>query len=231
MSNYQTATGRDPVHAGDDSVLDHTESPRVGPSDHDDDDGGPPDDGTDSDDRMKQMYWRFGAMIATSTVVMFVLMYFNTYEWDHVQWSETRFYMALVMGSTMAVIMLLFMLGMYKSKVVNAAILGTAIVVFASTLWLVRSQTTVQDTSYMRSMIPHHSVAILTSERSELTDLRVLELADEIILAQRREIAEMQWLIDDIQDNGEVRTAAELEGRPIPEFTFTNGRDELSGDG
>lgn len=146
------------------------------------------------------MYWRFGAMIATSTVVMFVLMYLNTYEWDHVQWSETRFYMALMMGATMAAIMLLFMLGMYKSKVVNAAILGAAVVVFASTLWLVRSQTTVQDTSYMRAMIPHHSVAILTSERSDLTDLRVLALADGIILAQRREIAEMQWLIDDIQD-------------------------------
>ena len=180
------------------------------------------------DDGMKRTYWRFGAMIATSTAAMFVLMYFNTYEWDHVQWSETRFYMAFVMGSTMAVIMLLFMIGMYKSRIVNAAILGAAVVIFASTLWLVRSQTTVQDTSYMRAMIPHHSIAILTSERSELTDLRVLELADEIILAQRREIAEMKWLIDDIADNGEVRTEAELEARPVPEFTVTNGRDELS---
>ena len=180
------------------------------------------------DDRTKKMYWRFAAMIATSTVAMFVLMYFNTYRWDHVQWSETRFYMALVMGSTMAVIMLLFMIGMYKSKVVNTAILGAAVVIFASTLWLVRSQTTVQDASYMRAMIPHHSIAILTSERSELTDLRVLELADEIILAQRREIAEMKWLINDIQENGEVRTQDDLQARPVPEFTVTNGRDELS---
>jgi hypothetical protein len=161
---------------------------------------------------------------------MFVLMYFNTYEWDHVEWSETRFYMAFVMGSTMAVIMLLFMLGMYKSKIVNAAILGTSVVIFAFTLFLVRSQTTVQDTSYMRAMIPHHSIAILTSERSELTDLRVLELADEIILAQRREIDEMQWLIDDIAENGEVRTQAELEARQVPDFEATNGRDEVSGD-
>lgn len=229
MSNHQIATGRATVDEGDGPVLDEAGSPGVERSGDGTDDGGPPEDGADSDDRMKKMYWRFGAMIATSTVAMFVLMYFNTYEWNHVQWSETRFYMAFVMGSTMAVIMLLFMLGMYKSKVVNAAILGTAVVVFASTLWLVRSQTTVQDTSYMRAMIPHHSIAILTSERSELTDLRVLELADEIILAQRREIAEMQWLIDDIQENGEVRTDAELEARPIPDFTFTNGRDELSG--
>ena len=231
MSNSRTATDPAIVTAGDDPVRDGAESPGTTQSDHHDDDDGPPDDGTESDDRMKKMYWRFGAMIATSTVAMFVLMYFNTYEWDHVQWSETRFYMAFMMSSTMVVIMLLFMLGMYKSKVVNAVILGTAVVVFASTLWLVRSQTTVQDTSYMRAMIPHHSVAILTSERSELTDLRVLELADEIILAQRREIAEMEWLIDDIQENGEVRTEAELEARPIPEFTFTNGRNELTGDG
>ncbi len=182
-------------------------------------------------DRLKKMYIRFGAMIATSTVAMFVLMYFNTYAWNHVRWSETRFYMAFVMGSTMAVIMLLFMLGMYKSKVVNAAILGTSVVIFALTLGLVRSQITVQDQSYMRAMIPHHSIAILTSERSELTDLRVLELADAIILAQRREIDEMDWLISDIADNGEVTTEAELEARPIPDFTATNGRDELTADG
>ncbi|MFN3257882.1 MAG: DUF305 domain-containing protein [Ilumatobacter sp.] len=177
---------------------------------------------------MRRMYWRFGAMIATSTVTMFVLMYLNTFALDHVEWSETRFYMALVMGSTMAVIMLLFMLGMYKSKVVNGAILAVSVVVFASSLWLVRSQTTVQDTSYMRAMIPHHSIAILTSERSELTDLRVLRLADAIILAQRREIAEMQWLIDDIEANGEVTTRDELDERPVPEFDVVDGRDELS---
>ena len=83
----------------------------------------------------------------------------------------------------------------------------------------------------MRAMISHHSIAILTSERSELTDLRVSELADYIILAQRREIVEMNWLIDDIAENGEVRTDAELEVRPVPEFIVTNGRDELSDGG
>jgi hypothetical protein len=211
----------EPPPASGSNELDETDA-----SSGDGDSGGKP----ELDDRMKKMYWRFGAMIATSTVAMFALMYFNTYEWDHVEWSETRFYMAFVMGSTMAVIMLLFMLGMYKSKIVNAAILGTSVVIFAFTLFLVRSQTTVQDTSYMRAMIPHHSIAILTSERSELTDLRVLELADEIILAQRREIDEMQWLIDDIAENGEVRTQAELEARQVPDFEATNGRDEVSGD-
>jgi hypothetical protein len=229
MTDQQTAVGPvatdDGDHQHDEPTASETnERHDTEASSGDDDSGGKP----ELDDRMKKMYWRFGAMIATSTAAMFVLMYFNTYEWDHVQWSETRFYMAFVMGSTMAVIMLLFMIGMYKSKVVNAAILGTAVVVFGLTLWLVRSQTTVQDTSYMRAMIPHHSIAILTSERSELTDLRVLELADEIILAQRREIDEMKWLIDDIADNGEVRTQAELEARPVPDFEATNGREEVT---
>jgi hypothetical protein len=230
-----------PARISGDTVLDdtghddtaHDDGPHGPDEDRTVDDRGDNSGGGSDDDRsqMQRMYWRFGAMIATSTAAMFALMYLNTYEWDHVQWSETRFYMAFVMGSTMAVIMLLFMIGMYKSRVVNAAILVGAVAIFAGSLWLVRSQTTVQDTSYMRAMIPHHSIAILTSERSEITDLRVLRLADEIILAQRREIDEMKWLIDDIAENGKVTTEAELEARPVPEFEPTDGRDELSGGG
>ena len=169
-------------------------------------------------------YLRFGAMIATSTIVMFGLMYLNTYAWDHVRWSETRAYMAVVMGATMAVIMLGFMLSMYKSTMVNVGIVAAAVLLFAGSLWLVRSQTTVQDRSYMRAMIPHHSIAILTSERSELADYRVCELAVEIIEAQRREIAEMDWLIEDIGENGAVATAAQAEERPVPDFTGTSIR-------
>jgi hypothetical protein len=173
---------------------------------------------------MHMSYARFGAMIATSTVVMFGLMYLNTYAWDHVRWSETRAYMALVMGATMAVIMLGFMLSMYRNTVVNIGIVVAAVLLFSGSLWLVRSQATVQDRSYMRAMIPHHSIAILTSERSELDDYRVCELAVEIIEAQRREIAEMDWLIADIAENGPVEGAAEAEERSVPDFTGTSNR-------
>ena len=169
-------------------------------------------------------YGRFAAMIATSTVVMFGLMYLNTYAWDHVRWSETRAYMAVLMGATMAVIMLGFMLSMYKNMRLNIAIGVGAVALFAGSLWLVRSQTTVQDTSYMRAMIPHHSIAILTSERSELEDVRVCELAVEIIEAQRREIAEMDWLIADIDANGPAETADEAAARPVPDFEGTSIR-------
>ncbi len=172
----------------------------------------------DQDRSERRKYWRFGAMIATSATVMLVLMYLNTYAWDHVRWSETRFYMAILMGASMALIMLGFMLGMYRNTKANVAIAVGAVAVFAGSLFLVRSQTTVQDSSYMSAMIPHHSIAILTSENSEIRDLRVCDLAVGIIEAQRREIDEMDWLIADIAENGPAETVEEAEARPIPEF-------------
>ena len=161
---------------------------------------------------MKMSYGRFAAMIVTSTVVMFGLMYLNTYALDHVYFSETRAYMALVMGATMAVIMLGFMLAMYTDRRLNLAIALGSAVVFAVSLWLVRSQATIGDVAWMRAMIPHHSIAILTSERAHITDPRVRKLADGIIESQRREIGEMKALVSELEKN----SAACFEGKPLP---------------
>lgn len=144
-------------------------------------------------------YAKFFAMIITATIVMFGLMYLNTYQLDQIYFSETRAYMALLMGATMAVIMLVFMLGMYANSRANVAILIGSVIVFAGALWLVRSQATVDDVSWMKAMIPHHSIAILTSERAHISDPRVRKLADEIIEAQRREIGKMKALIKDLE--------------------------------
>ncbi|MGB7404162.1 MAG: DUF305 domain-containing protein [Pacificimonas sp.] len=163
-------------------------------------------------------YGRFAAMIFTSTVIMYGLMYLNTYALDHVFYSQTRMWMALYMGAMMAIIMLAFMLGMYKKSKVNIGIFVSAALVFAGSLYLVRSQDTVGDTAYMKAMIPHHSIAILTSERAGIDDARVRKLANDIIRAQRREIAEMKWLIDDIDANGTASTVAEASRRPLPDF-------------
>ena len=152
----------------------------------------------------KMGYGRFAAMIAVSTVVMYGLMYLNTYALSHVFWSQTRAWMALLMGAVMAVIMLGFMAKMYPSRKVNLAILGGSVAVFALSLWLVRSQETVGDVSYMEAMIPHHSIAIMTSERAHIRDPEVRKLADGIIDAQVREIAEMKALI------------ARLRAHPVP---------------
>lgn len=149
---------------------------------------------------MKNNYGRFGLMVLTSTIIMLILMYFNTYSLDHVFFSETRFYMALLMGAVMAIVMLAFMQKMYTNKKVNLGIyLGSAIVIAVS-LFLVRSQATVDDESWMKAMIPHHSIAILTSERANIEDPRVRKLADGIIKTQRKEIAEMKALIKDLEE-------------------------------
>ncbi|MEN8702123.1 DUF305 domain-containing protein [Bacillus infantis] len=145
-------------------------------------------------------YGRFGLMIAVSTVIMFGLMYLNVFQLDHIFYSETRVYMGLIMGSAMAIVMLLFMWNMYKNKKLNYLILAGSAVVFAVSLWLVRSQATIEDTAWMKAMIPHHSIAILTSERASISDPRVKKLSEDIIEAQRREIEEMKKLIEDLEE-------------------------------
>lgn len=144
-------------------------------------------------------YLRFAAMIITSVVAMYILMYLNTYSLEHVRWSQTRAWMALYMGAVMALIMLGYMLGMYRNNTANTAVLVLSVAVFGGSLYLLRSQRTVDDVAWMKAMIPHHSIAILTSERARIDDPRVQMLADQIIKTQRREIAEMEALIDDLQ--------------------------------
>lgn len=153
-----------------------------------------------SQKKLMGKYGRFAAMIATSTVVMFGLMYLNTYQLNHIYFSETRAYMAVLMGATMAGIMLGFMLSMYSSRKTNASIFIGSVIVFFLSLWLVRSQVTVGDVAWMKAMIPHHSIAILTSERANISDPRVRQLADGIIETQVKEIAEMKALIADLEN-------------------------------
>lgn len=156
-------------------------------------------------------YTRFLLMIVVSTIVMFGLMYLNTYAWDHLFFSETRSFAALYMGASMAIIMLAFMLGMYTNRRLNIAIFLGSVLIFATSLFLLRSQTTVGDVSYMKAMIPHHSIAILTSERAKIVDPRVRKLADDIIEAQVREIGEMKALIIDLQ--GGAKATPEVDGK------------------
>ncbi|WP_158670743.1 DUF305 domain-containing protein [Bradyrhizobium guangdongense] len=159
-------------------------------------------------------YGRFAAMIAASTLIMFGLMYLNTFALDHVWYSQTRTWMALLMGAVMAIVMLGFMWGMYRNRTANAVILVAGAAVFAISLWLVRSQETVSDVAYMKAMIPHHSIAVLTSERAHIRDPRVRKLADGIIEAQVREIGEMERLIADLKQHPVPADATDLSPRP-----------------
>lgn len=154
---------------------------------------------TETESDMHHPYRRFAIMIVVSTFVMFGLMYLNTYEVDHIFFSQTRAWMALLMGAVMAIIMLAFMTHMLQNRKANIGILLGSFAVFAVSLWLVRSQATVDEVSYMKAMIPHHSIAIMTSKRAGINDPRVRKLADGIIEAQVREIDEMKQLIGDLE--------------------------------
>ncbi|WP_449446913.1 DUF305 domain-containing protein [Thermomonas brevis] len=144
-------------------------------------------------------YRNFLLMIFTGSALMFGLMYLNTYQTSHVWFSQTRLFMTCIMAGAMALVMLGFMRHMYKDRRANIAIVVGSVGLMALGFGLVRSQATVGDVAWMKAMIPHHSIAILTSERARITDPRVRELADGIIATQRREIAEMEALIADIE--------------------------------
>ena len=156
----------------------------------------------------------FAAMIATSIVTMFVLKYSNVYETGHIWLSQTRMWMALMMGMAMIVIMLGFMWGMYRTFMTKVLVMIGAVIGFAVFLFLARSQATVDDQAYMKAMIPHHSIAVLTSRRAQISDPRVRELADAIIEAQVKEIAQMELLLEDLETNGEMG-----DGTPLPPRT------------
>lgn len=162
---------------------------------------------------MKMGWGRFAAMIATSTVIMFFLMYQLVYEADHLMFSWNRFIASLVMGAVMTVVMLGFMWSMYEGQRTKVAILVGAAVLGAVLLGVNRAESVMNDTRFMKSMIPHHSIAINNAEKADLRDPRVRRLADEIIAGQVREIREMKLLIDDIERSGR-RGNAPLTARP-----------------
>jgi hypothetical protein len=146
-------------------------------------------------------YTKFIGMLIASFIAMYITMYLNTYQIDHVYFSLTRFYMTCLGISTMAIIMFLAMRNMYKNSKKNIAIIAGSIILFLGALGLVRAQQPiVGDILWMRAMIPHHSIAILTSERAQIKDPEVKQLAEDIIKAQKKEIKEMKQMIERLEN-------------------------------
>lgn len=167
----------------------------------------------DQQKQMAKMSWsRFGAMIATSTFIMFFLMYQLVYSLDHAMFSLNRLIASLIMGCVMSVIMLSFMWSMYKGMGAKIAVLVLASLFGVILLFSNRSQLLIGDVGFMKSMIPHHSIAINNARKASISDPRVRRLADQIIESQVREIAEMKLLLNDIAQNGE-RGEAKLPAR------------------
>lgn len=153
--------------------------------------------------KMSHMGWgKFAAMIGTSTFIMFFLMYQLVYDADHAMFSLNRLVSSLVMGSVMTIVMLGFMWPMYRGTGLKMIVLAGAVVVGVVLLAINRTQVLIGDIEFMKSMIPHHSIAINNARKADIRDPRVRDLADQIIESQVREIREMKLLIDDIGRNG-----------------------------
>lgn len=140
-------------------------------------------------------YAKFALMMLTSFVLMYAIMYLNIDRLDHLYTAQTRTYMTILMIAPMAITMLLFMWGMYEKKSWNYGIIAIALLIGAGTYHIMRQQTFVDDVAWMRAMIPHHSSAIMVSQKAHLKDPEAIELAEEIIEAQEREIAQMKKMI------------------------------------
>jgi hypothetical protein len=148
-----------------------------------------------NDEKGMNPYLKFGIMMGTSFVLMYAIMYLNVDVFDHIYLAPTRTYMTFLMIAPMAFTMLLFMWGMYKKKGWNYAILGAAVLTFVLCYAGLRQQTFVSDVQWMKAMIPHHSSAIMVSQKAHLKDPEAIKLAEEIIEAQEREIAQMKKMI------------------------------------
>ncbi len=144
-------------------------------------------------------YKKFGLMMLVSFILMYGIMFLNVFEFNHIYISVMRTYMTLLMVSAMSISMLLFMWKMYTNSKLNYLILGISIFIFCFSLYGVRTQNLINDVQWMKAMIPHHSSAILTSSKANIKDPEVKKLADDIVKAQEKEIAEMKAMIQRLQ--------------------------------
>ena len=151
----------------------------------------------------KGNYGKFAIMMGTSFIIMYAVMFLNTDVFDHVMLSHTRTYMTILMVAPMAFTMLLFMWGMYTNKKMNFIILGLSVIIFIIALVGLRQQTFIGDEQWMKAMIPHHSSAIMVSQKAHLKDPEAIKLAEEIIEAQEREIAKMKKMIYRLEQSNE----------------------------
>jgi len=141
-------------------------------------------------------YKVLGITMVISFVVMYAVMFLNVSDTSDIFISLNRAYMALLMVSPMALIMIIGMKGMYENKKLNGIIMTTTLAVFILSFLGLRQQSFVGDVQYMRGMIPHHSSAILTSTHADIKDPEVRKLADGIIESQKKEIAEMKAILE-----------------------------------
>jgi uncharacterized protein (DUF305 family) len=155
----------------------------------------------DNNQKMQKMsYKKFLLMTIISFMLMYGIMFLNVDENNHIYLSITRKYMALLMVTSMAIVMLLMMQKMYPDKKLNKGIILGSIILFVVSLAGLRTQTPVGDVQYMKAMIPHHSSAIMTSKNANIKDPELKRLSEQIIASQEEEITQMKAIIARLKD-------------------------------
>ena len=134
--------------------------------------------------------------LGLSLLVMYLAMFAMIWSWGEFIQNVNFFYMALVMWAPMGAIMLATMGGMYRNRKLNAVLYVAFAALFVLSLLGIRQQSLVGDDQFLRSMIPHHSGAILMCEEAKLADPEIRQLCGEIIRAQKEEIAQMKRIMD-----------------------------------
>lgn len=145
---------------------------------------------------MENSYKKLAIAISINTVIMFFLTFVLIDSIEHFQVNINRIYMALIMAFPMVIVMMLVMRSMFMDKKLNTILYVTSGAVIILLFFLMRTQTPVGDVQFLRSMIPHHSSAILMCEQSTINDPEIIELCGEIIQSQEEEIAQMLDILE-----------------------------------
>jgi len=144
---------------------------------------------------MNSAYVKLGLQSLFGGVVMYLVMFTMIDSLGSFYNNLNMLYMTLMMVAPMVAAMVISMRDMFPRPALNAALIAASIVVFLGGFAFIRTQTTIDDTAFLRSMIPHHSGAILMCREAKLTNPKIIELCKEIIASQRSEIERMQRIL------------------------------------
>lgn len=144
---------------------------------------------------MHAHYGKLALTLSINAVLMFLIGYVMIDRLDHFYANINAVYMTLLMVAPMAILMLLVMRSMFPNVRLNVALHAGFALLFIGVFLLTRTQTPVDDIQFLRSMIPHHSSAILMCEQSSITNPEIVALCDEIVQSQREEIEQMQAIL------------------------------------
>jgi uncharacterized protein (DUF305 family) len=142
------------------------------------------------------MYKKLVIAISINAVLMYLITYVMIDDFDHFYNNINRVYMSLMMVAPMVIVMLLVMSSMYENKKLNYILIASSAGLFILCFSLARTQVPIGNTQFLRSMIPHHSSAIVMCQESDLTDPEILKLCEQIIKTQEEEITQMKAILE-----------------------------------